>query len=101
MHIDGIKEVGIDDKGRLYVAPKNDTFPMIYREAMEVHWDDQGRYLYAPPPPRSELAAPIFWYCQIIKAAKEQSCHLQLEPDTSWLNIPEALKDEIVSATEE
>lgn len=32
MHIDGIKEVGIDDKGRLYVAPKNATFPMIYRD---------------------------------------------------------------------
>jgi hypothetical protein len=101
MHIDGIKEVGIDNKGRLYVAPKSDTFPMIYREAMEVHWDVQGCYLFAPPPPRSELATPIFWYRQIIKAAKEQSCHLQLRPDTNWLNIPETLKAEIVSASAE
>lgn len=101
MHSDGIREVGIDENGRLYVAPKNDTFPMIYREVMGVQWDIKGRCLFAPPPPRSEMASHIFWYCQIIKAAKEQSCHLHLEQDTNWLNISEVLKHEIVSASKE
>ncbi|MEJ1959881.1 MAG: hypothetical protein WDM70_11045, partial [Nitrosomonadales bacterium] len=67
MHIDGIKEVGIDHEGRLYVTPKSKTFPMIYREAMEVHWDVKGRYLYAPPPPRSDLATPIFGIVRLLR----------------------------------
>ncbi|HTN93879.1 MAG TPA: hypothetical protein VMJ33_04795 [Gallionella sp.] len=42
MERDAISEIGMDDEGRLYVAPETKTFPYIYREAMEVHWNEIG-----------------------------------------------------------
>jgi hypothetical protein len=98
MDNDAIAEIGIDDKGQLYVAPQTKTFPYIYREAMEVYWNDAGRYLFAPPPPRAQLAQPIWWFHQIIAAAKEQACELRIEPETKWHNIPQQLREEIISA---
>ena len=97
MEKDSITEVGIDEKGRLYIMPLKLKFPFIYREAMEIHWDDSANYLYAPPPLRSQLATPSWWFFQIISAAKEQSCELQLEPNTKWNNVPPDIKKEIVS----
>jgi hypothetical protein len=31
---DIIEEIGIDEEEQLYLKPANETFPMIYREAM-------------------------------------------------------------------
>ena len=100
MERDAISEIGIDDKGRLYVAPETKTFPYIYREAMEIHWDATGRYLFAPPPPRAQLATPIWWFQRILAAAREQSCELRFSSETKWHNIPDELKDEIVTFLE-
>jgi hypothetical protein len=50
MEIDNILEIGIDDEGRLYVKPTTTKFPMMYREAIEVHWDSNGDFLYSPKP---------------------------------------------------
>ena len=97
MDRDAIAEIGVDDKGRLYVCPRTKAFPHIYREAMEVHWDSEGRYLYSPASPRSQLATPIWWFKQILSAAKAQECELVLETTTRWNNVPQELKDEIVS----
>lgn len=94
---DAIAEIGVDDKGRLYVSPQAKAFPHIYREAMEVHWDSEGKYLCSPAPPRSQLATPIWWFKQILSAAKAQECGLVLETATRWNNVPQDLKDEIVS----
>src|SRR5450830_1756627 len=93
-----IAEIGVDDKGQLYVAPKTKTFLYIYREAMEIHWNNEGRYLFAPSPPRANLAKPIWWFNQIMAAAKKQSCELRITPETKWHNVPQQLKEEIVSA---
>ncbi len=87
MSSDGIAEVGIDARGRLYVTPESQAFPYIYREAMEVHWDAQCGYLHGPPPPRAELASPAWWFRQILAAAKAQGCQLQLGPQTRWRNL--------------
>jgi hypothetical protein len=97
MDNDAISEIGIDDKDRLYVMPLTKTFPYIYREAMEVGWDDEGRYLFAPTSPRAQLATPIWWFQRILGAAKEQACELRIKPETKWHNIPVELKNEIVS----
>ena len=40
-----IAEVRIDREGRLCVTPRSAEFPLIYREAMEVAWDDATRSL--------------------------------------------------------
>lgn len=53
---DAIAEVGYDEQGRLYVMPLTVTFPYVFREPLEVDWDDIGHYLCAPPSPRSQLA---------------------------------------------
>lgn len=98
MDKDSIAEIGVDEQGRLYVAPQTKAFPYIYREAMEIHWDDTNHYLFAPPPPRAELAQPIWWFQQIIAAAKEQACELRLAPDTKWHGISQQLREEIISA---
>jgi hypothetical protein len=59
MASDEIEEVGIDGRGWLFIKPKSKTFPMMYREAIEIHWDEPGQYLFAPELPRSELKTPF------------------------------------------
>ena len=50
MEIDNIIEIGIDNSERLYIKPENEKFTQIYRTATEVHWDNDGCYLYSPKP---------------------------------------------------
>lgn len=100
MERDEISEIGVDDKGRLYVAPKTKKFPYIYREAMEIHWDENGQFLFAPPPPRAQLAEPVWWFQRILAAAREQSCELLFTEETMWHNVPSEIKKEILSFLE-
>ena len=39
MTIDEIEAVGIDHAESLWVKPSTASFPLIYREAMQVQWD--------------------------------------------------------------
>lgn len=95
MDRDPIDVIGIDNKGRLYVRPRSRSFPYIYREAMEVHWDIDGHFLFAPPPPRAQLASPAWWFKQILFAAREQGVELYIQPETTWQNISLQLFSEI------
>lgn len=97
MDTDEIAEVGVDDHQRLYVKPSKASFPYIYREAMEVHWDSEGKLLYAPPPPRALLAEPLWWFERIISAAKAQDCCLVVSQNTRWHQVPPALRNQIES----
>jgi len=94
MGSDEIALIHIDSEGRLCVSPKTKEFPFIYREAMEVSWDKKGKYLYSPKPRKWSYRE---WYTQIIRAAQEQGCELVVKEETKWVNISEALKDEILS----
>lgn len=94
MEKDEIIKIAIDQEERLLVKPKNNSFPYMYREAMEVHWDNDGKYLYSPKPKKWSY---IEWYAQILKAAKEQSCILNITEETEWVNIPAELKNEIIN----
>jgi hypothetical protein len=47
MKSDNIAEVSIDATGRLCVTPALVKFPLIYRAAMEVYWDEQGGFLHS------------------------------------------------------
>jgi len=95
MKRDAIAEVGIDDHQRLYVLPETQTFQHIYREAMEVHWDQARGYLYAPAPPRSDLKPGAWWFQQILAAARAQACELHLTTSTRWHQVPDALRQQI------
>jgi len=96
MKIDQIIEVGLDDAGCLYVQPQSETFPYIYREAMDVHWDDKRKVLHGPPPRASLDFTLPRWFQQIVDAAKEQDCALVLSEKTNWDSVPDALKNEIL-----
>jgi hypothetical protein len=101
MDTDGIAEIGFDTKGRLYVKPCSRAFPYIYREAMEIHWDNDAGYLYAPTPPRAQLAPPAWWFRQILSAAQQQDCILKLSPDTTWKQVEPESRKAIESAAGE
>lgn len=93
MTTDNIKEIGIDNKERLFVVPQTEQFEFIYRDASGVGWDDKGRFLYSPKP--KELTY-FEWYRQIILATKgEYGCELKVTNETVWTNISNELKDQI------
>ena len=93
MERDTIAEVEIDTTGKLHVVPSTHAFPYIYREAMEVHWDSARHSLYSPTPREWSYS---HWFQQILDAAREQGCELQLASSTKWLNIDEGVKSELL-----
>jgi len=90
---DIIQEIGIDTEERLYVKPSHETFPMIYREAMEVHWSSEHCYLYGA---KSRKWGYLEWFQQIIRAASEQGCKLVVPQNVSWVNVPGDLQKQIM-----
>ncbi|HEU4950700.1 MAG TPA: hypothetical protein VFT46_02050 [Holophagaceae bacterium] len=97
MNLEQIAEIGIDSKQRLYVKPQTRSFPFIYREAMEIHWENEGEYLFAPEPPRGDLWPPERWFEQILHAARLQSVELVVTGSTRWINIPDALREKLMA----
>ena len=92
MATDDIAEIGIDDEQRLFVRPATATFPHIYREALDVHWDAARRHLHSPMP---REWTHLQWFQHIIGAAAIHSHDLRITPATLWTNIPAGLRDEI------
>ena len=84
MKNDKIIKIGIDDEGKLFVIPKNEKFLYIYREGMEIYWNDENHYLYSPIPKEWSY---LDWFKQIIKAVEQQGCILKIVNDTIWINI--------------
>ena len=82
---DLIEEIGIYEEERLYLKPATETFTMIYREAMEVHWNSERGYLYGVRPLKWGY---IDWYQKILKAASKQGCELVISPIVKWANFP-------------
>ncbi len=94
MTTDKIIEVGIDEKGRLYIKPQTQHFEFIYRAAAEVNWDNKEMFLYSPKPREWSYYA---WYKHIITIANDEyGCKLQLTDKTKWINIPTELKQQII-----
>ena len=95
MDQDGVASIAIDSQGRLCIVPVSATFPYIYREAMEVGWDANGKFLYSPVPRQWSYGR---WFQQIIASTKEQGCELVLSGTTTWENIPDAVRQEIMAS---
>ena len=100
MKTDLIQAVGLMEDGALWVKPANASFPYIYREAMEVHWDENERRLFgAKPRPNPHLDfSQLQWFHQILAAAKEQGVTLLVSAETNWSNTPPQLRAEILAA---
>ena len=92
MEIDEISEIGIDKNERLYIKPSKSSFPMIYREAMEIGWDKGGGFLFSP---KSRKWGYSDWYQQIIKGASSQGTSLRLSNSTMWVNVDSNLQKQI------
>jgi hypothetical protein len=69
MNSEKISEIAIDDSGRLTVKPNKQKFELIYRSALEVHWDDKKECLYSPKPREWTY---LDWYKQIISAVESE-----------------------------
>ena len=95
MKNDNIKEVTIDDSGRLCIFPEIEKFIYIYRTATEVHWDNKGMFLYSSKPREWSY---LDWYKHIINVVKNECyCNLSLTKNTLFTNIAEILKKEILA----
>lgn len=94
MKKDIIVEIGIDSEERLYLKPSKLKFLYIYREAMEVYWNNETLSLYGAKPRKWSY---LDWFKQIIRAVEEQSCKLSLNEKTNWVNIPKELKEKILN----
>ncbi|MBP7981735.1 MAG: hypothetical protein KAY90_01950 [Arenimonas sp.] len=96
MQSDQITKVLIDTEARLCITPSKESFPLIYRSAMEVHWDVPGKFLYSPSPREWSYSK---WFMQILSAVKsEYGFSLLITPQTDWGNIPADVKTEILSS---
>ncbi|MDR7099278.1 hypothetical protein J2X04_001625 [Lysobacter niabensis] len=91
MGYDTITRVEIDKQGRLLVFPTALKFPMIYREGVEVHWDDSVQAHYSPKPREWSYGR---WLRHILDTAGT----LQLTPETEWCNVDSTLKAELLEA---
>ncbi|MES2427854.1 MAG: hypothetical protein V4560_12825 [Bacteroidota bacterium] len=95
MKTDIIKEIKIDDLGRLCVYPAIENFYGIWQTATEVHWDIKGHFLYSPKPREWSY---FDWYERIITVIKKDGfCDLKLSKQTIWTDIPEIIKEQIIS----
>jgi len=98
---DEILEVGIDQGGKLYVRPRNETFDAfsyVWRAGMEVNWDPVRGVLYGSKPRAPEHLGLSYpgWFRQILAAAEgECGVRLRLTAQTTWSDIPDALRSEI------
>jgi Integron Cassette Protein Hfx_Cass5 len=83
-----IAKIGIDAQGRLVVYPKLPTgrdFAFIYRAAMEVNWDAESKFLFAPIP---REWSQVEWFKQIFRAARgEYGISLFVSDNTKWEDI--------------
>lgn len=94
MRIDKILEIGIDDKERLFIKPDKERFTLIYRTTTEVHWDNNGHFLYSPKPREWTY---FDWFKQIAGVTEtECNCKLILTDQTLWTNISDELKQQII-----
>ena len=97
MTTDSIKEIKIDDLGRLCITPEKERFDLIYRAAAEVHWDNNNHFLFSPKPREWSY---LDWYGQILGVVKDEyGCKLSLTDSTTWVNIPPSLMQQIKSFT--
>lgn len=94
MSIDKILEIGIDEKERLIIKPDKEHFTLIYRTATEVHWDNNGLFLYSPKPREWTY---FDWFRHITRVTEmECNCKLILTNETKWTNIFDELKRQII-----
>jgi hypothetical protein len=91
---DNIVEIGIDNNIGIYIKPEKATFPLIYRSALGIHWDDRNNILYTT---NQSGWTHLQWYKQMIGVVRDEYNHeLLISDKTIWTNISNDLKKEII-----
>ena len=88
---DFIDEIGIDADRRIYLRPRQQTFPYIYREAIDIHWEPQTRRLRSSVPREWSY---LQWFQHIVCGS---GVDFRLAPDCSFATIPDDLRLSIQS----
>jgi hypothetical protein len=76
------------------VKPTFSSFPLVYREAVEVNWDASKKVLYSPKPREWSY---FDWFRHIIDIAYGDKSKVSITPETAWIQIPEDLRLQIKS----
>ena len=87
--VEKIEKIFIDSKGLLCVKPEKQSFDLIYRSAMGVHWECEGNYLVHSISTEWSTAQ---WYKQILDAVKAEYGVMLLATDkTLYENVDEEM----------
>ncbi|HCV06048.1 MAG: hypothetical protein CL586_09885 [Alteromonadaceae bacterium] len=93
--MEDIVEIGIDNKEQLYVKPAKSSFPMIYREAVGVDWDQARKALFGQPNREWGYSK---WFTHICTVVNQAGCQLQLTETTKWVNVSSELRTSIIQS---
>ena len=91
-----ITRVEIREDGRLCVTPSGGDFAHIHRAAMGVQWDPDRCCLFAPKP--EQTTYPDVFRRILVAAADEYGTRLMLTPATTWVNVPDSQRADMVSS---
>lgn len=93
LQTDDIEAVGIADDGSVYVKPATVELPYIWREAAEVHWDQDHKRLYGPVPRKW---TQLGWFKHIITIAMHHGTLLSPTDLTKWINVSGELRGKMI-----
>ena len=93
MRKDSITSIEINSEGQLHVETSKVSFPMIYRSATEIYWDQKKHTLYSPKPKEWTYSKRFKHIIDVIK--KEALYELSLTSETKWINVPNNIIQEI------
>ncbi|TLX45119.1 hypothetical protein C1E24_20625 [Pseudoalteromonas phenolica] len=92
-----IERVEILENGQLILVLASGGSPSyqhIYREAAEVQWNNNLKAFTSPVPREWSHSG---WFHHIVKIAKNCNINLTINNQTSWVNISDDVKKEILS----
>ncbi|MCO6510656.1 MAG: hypothetical protein J5I65_07670 [Aridibacter famidurans] len=90
-----VSEVGIDEQNRLFLVPIGHRFPLIYREAAGVYWDNEQLRLHSTIPQDGDH---FQWFKHIASVLEGNSYQLILKDETDWINVSHELKNQITES---
>lgn len=93
MKKDTIQSVEINELGQLHIETGKVSFPMIYRSATEIYWNQKKHTLYSIKPKEWSYSKRFEHIIDVLK--KEAFYELNLTPETKWINVPNKVKQEI------
>ncbi|WP_432468461.1 hypothetical protein [Agarivorans sp. Z349TD_8] len=91
-----IERVEVLENGQLIVvlaSGGDSSYQNIYREAAEVNWDNNLK-AFKSPPPRNWSHSD--WFHHIVNVTKKCSIKLILNNETTWVNIPDNVKEQML-----